>query len=246
MLNPEQVRSRAAELGVPQLQIERDHVVSHLLNALEHESGVVFFGGTALNRTFLPGRRISEDIDLYLIDEDGVQDDIVQRLLAATSREYPDLTARRSQQDDVATYILTGDSLAVKLQIVGRRYENTMLPASTRPVDLFYDDLPKDVQLRVPTRSTFTAMKLVAFADRRVPRDLFDLHGLAEIGAVNEEAIELCIRLRSAGPKQHEYENAPPEAEWHAELGHQVRVAGDPEVSLAVVRNALGRLLGWG
>lgn len=245
MLKAEAARQRAAELGVPQRQIERDHLVSHLLFALGDEHGVVFFGGTALNRTHLPGRRLSEDIDLYRLDQSATPETMVAELLSDTKKEYPNLISRPSHRADVTTFLLIKEELAVKVQIVGIRYEYQRVPTAITPVDLFYDDLPPSVQLLVPTRAALTGMKLVAFAERKVPRDLFDLRGLAEVGAIDLEAVDVCRNLRSSAPQRHEYQTGPSNDEWHAELDHQVKDSGDPEESLIVVRDRLGEILGW-
>ncbi len=50
--------------GVARDQIEHDFVISHVLAALAARANqFVFYGGTALSRTFLEGLRLSEDID---------------------------------------------------------------------------------------------------------------------------------------------------------------------------------------
>lgn len=55
------------EYGVSSEQVDRDHAISHVLAALSSSDlrdHLVFFGGTALTRTFLPRFRLREDIDL--------------------------------------------------------------------------------------------------------------------------------------------------------------------------------------
>ena len=61
----------AAQFGVATEQVERDHLISHLLAFLSSavEDRVHFIGGTALARTHLPDGRLSEDNDLIAIDE---------------------------------------------------------------------------------------------------------------------------------------------------------------------------------
>jgi predicted nucleotidyltransferase component of viral defense system len=52
-------------------QVERDHLISHVLAFLGTSVGdqVQFIGGTALARTHLPAGRLSEDIDLIALDD---------------------------------------------------------------------------------------------------------------------------------------------------------------------------------
>lgn len=60
----------AAQFGVGIEQVRRDHLISHVLAALARSlptDDVVFFGGTALSRTFLVDARLSEDVDLIAL-----------------------------------------------------------------------------------------------------------------------------------------------------------------------------------
>ena len=67
MLNGTQLRRWVDAFGVPAGQIERDHLVSHVLARLpEMPLDATFFGGSALCRTHLPDWRLSEDIDLLV------------------------------------------------------------------------------------------------------------------------------------------------------------------------------------
>ncbi|MFI1239682.1 nucleotidyl transferase AbiEii/AbiGii toxin family protein [Nocardia salmonicida] len=60
----------AVQFGVPPEQVERDHLISHLLAAISRGFGdrLYFIGGTALARTYLASGRLSEDIDLVALD----------------------------------------------------------------------------------------------------------------------------------------------------------------------------------
>lgn len=59
-----------ARFGVAEQQVRRDHAISHILAALsrDHRDELIFFGGTALSRTYLLDERLSEDIDLIATD----------------------------------------------------------------------------------------------------------------------------------------------------------------------------------
>jgi hypothetical protein len=61
----------AEQFGVAAEQVERDHLISHVLAFLAQEFGdrIHFIGGTALARTHLPDGRLSEDIDLIAVDD---------------------------------------------------------------------------------------------------------------------------------------------------------------------------------
>ena len=66
-------------------------------------------------------------------------------------------------------------------------------------VSLRCPDLDAYVQLSCPTRATFAAMKMEAYCDRHAPRDLFDLAGLARIGALDAEAGAVLRAARGFG-----------------------------------------------
>lgn len=59
----------AARFGVAPEQVERDHLISHLLAVLSDRFAdqLHFIGGTALARTHLVDGRLSEDIDLVAL-----------------------------------------------------------------------------------------------------------------------------------------------------------------------------------
>ncbi|MGW0055845.1 nucleotidyl transferase AbiEii/AbiGii toxin family protein [Nocardia nova] len=69
MVNDE-LESVAVQFGVSPEQVERDHLISHLLAAISRGFGdrLHFIGGTALARTHLVNGRLSEDIDLVALD----------------------------------------------------------------------------------------------------------------------------------------------------------------------------------
>jgi predicted nucleotidyltransferase component of viral defense system len=62
MLDPQERAAFAERFGVADEQVDRDHLISHVLALLAaHLPGeVVFFGGTALARSHLPDGRLSE------------------------------------------------------------------------------------------------------------------------------------------------------------------------------------------
>ncbi|MGA7271933.1 MAG: nucleotidyl transferase AbiEii/AbiGii toxin family protein, partial [Acidimicrobiia bacterium] len=183
MIDDQEIRNLAAEFGVPENQVRRDHLLSHLIHGLPLEDRVVFIGGTALNRTHLPDVRLSEDLDVHLIE--GNADELVDRLLVEVRLEYPGISVlSRTRRYDVATHFLEVDGLRIQIQIISNRPEWLKLPTETTPVRLRYPDLQGSVDLVVPTVQAFGAMKLTAYVDRVAPRDLFDLKELAGRGAL--------------------------------------------------------------
>jgi hypothetical protein len=80
----------AQQFGVAPEQVERDHLITHLLGFLSERFGdrIHFIGGTALARTHLPSGRLSEDIDLIAVDSRRTVaeelDDTLPRAVART------------------------------------------------------------------------------------------------------------------------------------------------------------------
>ncbi len=65
-LHPDDLTRVMSAFGVAETQVRRDNAVSHILATLSqhHRDDLIFFGGTALSRTYLVDERLSEDIDL--------------------------------------------------------------------------------------------------------------------------------------------------------------------------------------
>lgn len=230
MISVAEVAEIGGRHGVPESQIWRDWVVSHLLHALgeiQHETSVVFYGGTALCRTWCRDLRYSEDVDLLVVDFPGAADLIQRRLTRLVRRELPDLSWGPPLRTNrtITTNALT-ENRTVKVQFVEQRPREDQIPTTIAPVTLRYSDLPATVDLRVPTAEGFAAMKLMAWHQRQAPRDLFDLAALAEIGAITAAALDLTehvsgTRIGSRVLNQ----KLPPRvlSEWNTQLAHQLR-----------------------
>lgn len=244
MLDPGQAAAVAEEFGVADEQVRRDHLLSHLLAALSRElsDAVVFFGGTALARTHLPDGRLSEDLDLYAVPTRAQVVGDVERVLAdGARREYgrlawnPPLTAVR---DIDAATLRTADGLTVRVQLTDRS-RHAPWPTERRALVQRYRDAPS-ATLTVFTLPAFAAAKTSAWVDRRAPRDLYDLWGLARLGALDVNAARLFAELGPTGqvPRPWMFADPPSERDWRAQLGGQTRLAISPAEAIAVVREA--------
>ncbi|MGB3171768.1 MAG: nucleotidyl transferase AbiEii/AbiGii toxin family protein [Rhodococcus sp. (in: high G+C Gram-positive bacteria)] len=90
-MNPDELDSVATQFGVARAQVERDHLISHLLGYLSAHFAdrVVFIGGTALARTHLVDGRLSEDIDLIAVgSRSEVARDLDRALPRAVMRSH--------------------------------------------------------------------------------------------------------------------------------------------------------------
>jgi hypothetical protein len=247
MLDPIEAAAVAAQFGVADEQVQRDHLISHLLAVIARDFGdrVVFFGGTALARTHLPDGRLSEDLDLLAVpSRRDVAPELERALITAARREYgrlawnPPLTAVAGSTPGV---LRTGEGLAVRIQLLDPA-GYPRWPTEVRGLNQRYTDIPS-ADLTVFTRPAFVAAKTAAWHDRCAARDLYDLWGLAGIEAIDAAAADLFVRLGPTGrpPAGWMFDRPPSAAGWQAQLGGQTRIAVSAVDALDVVREAWGQ-----
>lgn len=231
----------ATRFGVASAQIERDYVLSLLLAALSRDfvDDVIFFGGTALARTYLPQGRLSEDLDLIAV---GPRRELAVRLDSALPRallrEFGRLAwqpALSAVHDTEPASLTDGRGLIVKVQLL-KSDGYPPWPTEVRGLDQRYDGVAP-AALRVPTLPAFAAWKTAAWCDRHAARDLWDLWALAGVGAINAEAAELYRKYGPTHmPPDQDFRIPPAEADWSAQLGQQTRLDVSPREALDVVR----------
>ncbi len=249
MLDQEELSRWAATFGVAPEQIKKDHLISHVLAGLAYSAvaeGIVFFGGTALARTHLGDRRVSEDIDLWAEPAHGVFVALADELPRHVRREYPGLRIERESPS--VGRVIARDGTQVRLQVVAYDAEyHRCVNSERRNIDLRYSDLPNDTELTVPGRSAFVALKHLAWTDRAAPRDLVDLAGLAAIGAFDDEADTIVNCLRGFGVRSHDVDRLPDRTRraWIVDLAHQMGQLPDPDQALSVVQDAWARSQRW-
>jgi len=240
----------AQQFGVAPEQVERDHLISHLLAYLSEQFGerIHFIGGTALARTYLSHGRLSEDIDLVAIGtRRAVAKDLDDELPRSVARTHGRLTLEPlfgSATDTRPVIVRTAEGIAVKIQLLSSR-DRVVWPAGRRPIEQRYSDAPP-AELIVPTLAAFSASKTVTWADRRAPRDLWDLWALSEIGAIDQTALHLFRKFGPTNrpPGDYLFENPPSDAEWRTQLAGQTRLTITAPQALAVVRESWSRVVG--
>ncbi len=246
VLSTEDLQAVQDAFGVDEAQVRRDHVISHCLAALTaiSDDRLIFFGGTALARTRLPDLRLSEDIDLIAraprtdIAQE-IQDVLTMTLrpLIGTPTFEPALTQTRGAQ---ASVMLVAD-VRVQIQLLASE-GHPRWPTEVAELHQRYADAPP-ARMRVLTRPAAVAAKLSAWADRRAPRDLYDLWALATRGHVDEDAVALFAKH---GPftdaKRISFSPLPDEESWRVALGHQGRVLVGSDEAADVVRKIIAEL----
>ena len=223
-----------------ELQVRRDHAISHVLAAIQDiRAEFVFFGGTALSRTYLTNGRLSEDIDLYSNSREVLSREL-DHLPEMIEQEFPGANweSLPSQISDPRSALLNCDSsIKIKVQVLdalSRGWQR--IPVGIAPIHQRYSDVPV-TKLFTPTFDGFVAMKALAWFDRRAARDLFDLEALSRIGEVTKEARELVGVLRGFQLSK-EMMLGRVLGDWQVELAHQTRLDRTEE-------HCMARVLDW-
>jgi hypothetical protein len=139
---------------------------------------------------------------------------------------------------------LLGAPLIAPIKVyVGRDGPNTKAwEFASIPVQLRYTDLPAAQEFQCPTPATFAAMKLSAWTDRRAPRDLFDLAGLAGTGILQDPEVERIFTAKwGHGISVVDIDQLPPRTTnaWETELRAQVGSLPSARECIDRVRRAL-------
>lgn len=155
MMNLDERDAVATQFGVAAEQVERDHLISHLLAFLSRKFGerIQFIGGTALARTHLPDGRLSEDIDLIALgDRKQVALDLDVALPRAVARSHGRLTVEPELSwtaDTLPVLLRPADGRPVRLQLLSSR-DRILWPTECRALVQRYADAPP-AELLVPT-----------------------------------------------------------------------------------------------
>lgn len=234
----------ATQFGVSAEQVERDHLISHLLAFLSRQFGdrIHFIGGTALARTHLPDGRLSEDIDLIALgDRKEVAQGLDAALPRAVARSHGRLTvepALSATADTLPVLLRPVDGHPVRLQLLSSR-DRVLWPTERRVLVQRYTDAPP-AELLVPTLPAFAASKTATWADRHAARDLWDLWALSEIGAIDPAASGLFRRYgpTNKDPGAYLFRDAPSDTDWHSQLAGQTYLTVSAKDALDAVRAA--------
>ncbi|MCK4436316.1 nucleotidyl transferase AbiEii/AbiGii toxin family protein [bacterium] len=204
---------------IPEAVLERDYCLSWFLIGLSYsllKDILVFKGGTAIKKCYIPEYRFSEDLDFTLVEKFPFEN-IQKDLDVAFSRIQQDSGIKlhfsrydRHTHENSYTFFLGYEGplpgvsgKEVKIDITVR--EKIVFPIKERIVlkgYKEYEDLPDDVTVCVYSLDEIAVEKVVALLDRarNEPRDLYDIWHLTYNQYVNlsglVEAIEQKWRFR--------------------------------------------------
>ena len=190
-LRRDEAATVAQQFGVALEQVHRDHLISAILAALQtHADDLIFFGGTALARTYLYSGRLSEDIDLIAVtDRRSVAHAIsrtIERALRVTHGRVNWTVALADTRDTEPASLITDDGVMVRVQLLSAQGYPPW-PTAVHDIHQRYSDI-SPTRLRTPVRDSFAGWKTAAWFERHAPRDLYDLWALALAGALTTSA----------------------------------------------------------
>lgn len=207
---------------IPEAILERDYCLSWFLIGLSHsplKNMLLFKGGTALKKCYVPDYRFSEDLDFTLAEE--LPFEFIQKNLDiafefthhASGIKLGFSRLDRHTHENSYTFFLryegplpgaTGREVKVDITIL----EKIVYPIEEKPVIKGYDeyeDLPEDASILVYSLNEIAVEKVVALLDRarNEPRDLYDIWYLTSNGHVDlvdmVQAIDQKLKFRGKG-----------------------------------------------
>jgi len=199
MISDREVFKEAHRVGVSDLVIEKDYVLSWLLVAIAESDlrpEIAFKGGTALKKIYYSDYRFSEDLDFTLRD-DLSEDNLVRAVedLFPSLARRPRLTCAilrepESRAESTTLYVNyvgpLGASLDSRfLKVDFSRGELLLDPPDDRLLKAPYRDYPSHVTFPTYTVKEILIEKLRALLQRTEPRDLYDVYWLFEWGDVD-------------------------------------------------------------
>lgn len=205
MITQAEVSKTAHKEQVSERIIEKDYVITWLLLSLADsvlKDSLVFKGGTALKKIYLPGYRFSEDLDFTLLEgvraETILQEfqlllDSLEKAQAFTFNLPEEKIERRT--DSLTFYVeFVGPLLAnlgsrdIKVDFTLK--EKLLFPIEGKPIMSPYSD-SGDIQKSLKSYSLEEILteKLCALIGRTEPRDLYDAHFLLELRDIDYEAV---------------------------------------------------------
>ncbi len=213
MIQPGEIARLAYRLGLGDKTIEKDYVLTWLLLAIANSplrDRLVFKGGTALKKVYLPDYRFSEDLDFTMLDDMPHQELAAEiKLLFSWLRREVNLTlaVRRveTHQTGNPTFYLNyvgplrGDLNSRFIKTDFTRSELLLFPCVETPLHIAYTDCQGRAEtLLVYSLEEIMAEKLCALLGRTEPRDLYDIHYLFTERLVDAESVSFRLGEKMA------------------------------------------------
>ena len=202
MINPGEIQNKARETGVRDQQIEKDYVLSWILQGIaQHEAlskVIVFKGGTVLKKAYFEDYRYSEDLDFTLLENKVSNDQIFEwfskvfeHILEEANIPLEIIDDNEHEDGGINFYIsyvgpLGGLGANKKIKVDISRSEELVFDPVTNDVFLRYSD-QKAFQLLCYSLEEVLVEKLRSVIQRMQARDFYDIWYLLQIHGMNIE-----------------------------------------------------------
>ena len=190
MIKPAEIQQKAREAGVRDQQIEKDYVLSWILQGVsEHEhlsKVIVFKGGTVLKKAYFEDYRFSEDLDFTLLDNTITNEEIFEWFnetfeYVKEEANIPLEIIDDNEHEDggINFYIgyvgpLGGQGSNKKIKVDISRTETLQFEPVNKTVFLEYSDL-EEHQLLCYSLEEVLVEKMRSVMQRMQARDFYDL-----------------------------------------------------------------------
>lgn len=200
MIKPQEIQNKAREAGVRDQQIEKDYVLSWLLQGIANHSylasKLVFKGGTVLKKVYFQDYRFSEDLDFTLMDSEVPNDQIMKWFTEVFSyikeeANIPlDILDNNEHEGGGMNFYISyigplggfGSNKKVKVDI--SRSEQLQFNAMNQKAILSYSDQQKHELYCYPLEEVLVE-KLRSVMQRMQARDFYDIWYLTEVHGMN-------------------------------------------------------------
>jgi len=181
-ISENRLRYLAGLKGFNLIYLEKDYFLTVLLYLLRGTEGMVFKGGTALNKIFLNHKRLSEDLDFACRDVSGVKAEVV-KILESNREFFPRwrLENETSRFFRMKIFYRGFFSKADYVILDANGKASVVLPPEKQEVPHFYEEIPKFGILTLD-KNELIAEKIRALVMRNQPRDYFDVYSMLEKG----------------------------------------------------------------
>jgi len=246
MIRPGEIQQKANKLGVRDQQIEKDYILSWLLQGISHHEelsrAVAFKGGTVLKKVYFEEYRFSEDLDFTLLDDRidtrtilGWFNDVFEYVKEAANIPLSIIDQNEHADGGINFYIrytgpLGGEGANKKVKVDISRSEILVSEPELKDAILGYSDQERH-QLLCYTLEEMLVEKLRSVMQRVQARDFYDIWYLVEIQGMDGGYIttdfETKCEQKGLNPRafQEKLQQRIPEyrARWSKSISSQIR-----------------------
>lgn len=246
MIKPGEIQNQAREVGVRDQQIEKDYILSWLLQGIAQHptlsATIVFKGGTVLKKVYFEDYRFSEDLDFTLLDNEISIDqiftwfkEVFEYVQEGANIPLEIIDNNEHQDGGINFYIsyigpLGGQGANKKVKVDIARSEKVLFESTKRSVILSYTDQEPHEILCYQLEEVLVE-KLRSVIQRMQARDFYDIWYLVEIQKIdpNHYLGEFHEKCKAKGVEANNFHKRLEErlpqykARWNKSLVDQIK-----------------------